>query len=124
MSRDVTGLPGFLLGKEFFKKGVIELVSGFVDHDVTEDRHAEEGKIAEAIKDFMADELIWKPQAVFVDDPVFVDDDSVFQRPPQRQSVAFHVFNFVQETEGSGIGDFTLEQVIYYLETGRFKRTE
>ena len=67
------------MGKEFFKKSVVELMAGFVDHQMAQDRHTEKRKITQAIKDFVANELVRIAQSIFVDDTVVVDDNRIVQ---------------------------------------------
>jgi hypothetical protein len=59
-------VPGLFLEKEFFEKGMVKGVSGFMGHDMSENRHAQKGEISNTIKEFVAHKLILVAQAVSI----------------------------------------------------------
>ncbi len=63
----------------------------------------------------MADEFIFKAQAVWVQDIVAVDHDRVIERPAARQTHFAKGFDFMQETESARIRDFTAVRSFFQL---------
>ena len=82
---------------------------------MTQHGHAEQGKVTEGIEEFVAYELVFKTQPLFVEDAVFVDDNGVFQGTALGQAVAFHIFDLMQESEGPGRGDLPGEGLVCQL---------
>ena len=52
-------------------------MTGLVGNDMSHDRHADQGKIADAVEQFVTHELIGETQPPFIQDTVAVNDDGV-----------------------------------------------
>src|SRR5450830_2086989 len=63
-------------------------------------------KIANGVENLVAHEFIVVTQAIGIENPIFIHDNSVFKRTSTRQSHAAQGFHILHETEGASASDF------------------
>jgi hypothetical protein len=105
-------LPAGLLVHESFQQGMIEGVTGLVGYDMADNRHAEEGKISNAVKYLVTHEFVCVSKAFWIQYSILVDDHSIFQRSALSESVALQIVNFMEETKGPRTADLLLKKTI------------
>lgn len=84
---------------------MVKVVPGFVEYQMTQNRHAEQSKITNGVQDLVPDKFIRVSQAPFIEDPVLVNNHRIIEGAAFGQPEKLHIFNFMKESEGSGITD-------------------
>jgi len=91
---------------------MIEGVTGLVGYDMADNRHAEEGKISNAVKYLVTHEFVCVSKAFWIQYSILVDDYSIFQRSALSESVPLQVVNFMEETKGPRTADLLFKKPI------------
>ena len=74
-------------------------------HDVAAERPPRQGKVADDIKDLVADELVGKAEGLLAQDGVTSDDQGILEAAPLDEPLLHEVLHILVVDEGAGRSD-------------------
>ena len=91
---------------------MVKGVSGLMSHDVTDKRHAEQGKVTNTVEHLVADKLVFVPESFVIQYAFLVQHHGVFQGTTSGKSVLLQIIDLMQESKGSGPADFLCKKTV------------
>lgn len=105
-----TGFPGRFFRKDFFQKGMMKGMTGFMGNDMPQQGKAQQRKITDTIQKLMTDKFILKTQPARVQHAIFIHDDGIVEGAALGQTKSFQLLDLVKETESAGTAYFVFEK--------------
>lgn len=83
----------------------MKLMAGLVGHYMSQDGHPQQGKIPDAIQDFMPHELIRKPQSTLIHYARMIHHNNIVKGAPTPQAESLELLVFMQKTKSTRFAD-------------------
>ncbi|KPX63191.1 Uncharacterized protein ALO39_05539 [Pseudomonas syringae pv. lapsa] len=101
--------PSVFLLDQRAQQTVVQCMPRFETPELTNQAVAQQVEVTDGVEDFVFDEFVLVPQAVFVQYTVLVDHDGVFHAAAECEVVLAQVLDITHEPEGPGTADFLHE---------------
>ena len=104
--------PGAVVFEQVDQELVVERMAGTFRDDLTDDRGACQIEIANAVENFVTDELVLVAQPVAIEHGIAADDDRIVERAAACESRGAKGVDLMGEPECAGAGDVRFEGAV------------